>query len=143
MTDAENLLWKYIRRKQLCDIQFLRQKPIGNYIVDFYAPAVNLVIEIDGGQHFEEKNLEKDKIRDAYLSSLNLKVLRFHNGQVFGNLNDVLTVIHRELELRVTKIPLNPPFSKGEDQYKKSPRFALREAQRSRPPFQGGDQKPK
>jgi len=49
MTDAEQLLWKYVRRKQLCDIQFYRQKPIGHYIVDFYAPAAKLVIEIDGG----------------------------------------------------------------------------------------------
>ena len=56
MTDAENLLWRHIRRKQLNDIQFYRQKPIGNYIVDFYATAAKLVIEIDVGQHFSDEH---------------------------------------------------------------------------------------
>jgi very-short-patch-repair endonuclease len=55
-TDAERLLWFHIRRKQLKNIQFYRQKPIGNYIVDFYAPKPKLVIEIDGSQHFEEEH---------------------------------------------------------------------------------------
>ena len=54
MTDAEHRLWFRLRRKQLLGLQFYRQKPIGKYIVDFYAPAVALVIEVDGGQHFEE-----------------------------------------------------------------------------------------
>ncbi len=53
-TDAEQLLWSRIRRKQIKNIQFCRQKPIENFIVDFYAPAAKLVIEIDGSQHFEE-----------------------------------------------------------------------------------------
>src|SRR3990167_439381 len=82
MTDAEQLLWKYVRYKQLCNIQFYRQKPIGNYIVDFYAPAAKLVIEIDGGQHFFDEHLRKDHVRNTYLSSLNLKVLRYDNWQV-------------------------------------------------------------
>ena len=50
MTDAEHRLWFRLRRKQLLWVQFYRQKPIGKYIVDFYAPAVALVIEVDGGQ---------------------------------------------------------------------------------------------
>jgi len=97
MTDAEQLLWKYIRRKQLCDIQFYRQKPIGNYIVDFYAPAAKLVVEIDGGQHFFDEGLERDKKRDAYLSTLHLKVLRFDNWQILKTLDDVLRAIYQVL----------------------------------------------
>ena len=52
MTDAEQLLWSRLRRKQILGLQFYRQKPLLNYIVDFYCPAVNLVIECDGGQHY-------------------------------------------------------------------------------------------
>ena len=98
MTDAEQLLWKYIRRKQLCDIQFYRQKPIGKYSVDFYAPAAKLVIEIDGGQHFFDEGLRHDKERDCYLSLLHLQVLRFDNWQVLKSLNDVLNEIHRYVD---------------------------------------------
>ncbi|OGT44904.1 MAG: hypothetical protein A3E82_03045 [Gammaproteobacteria bacterium RIFCSPHIGHO2_12_FULL_38_11] len=101
MTDAEKLLWRYVRYKQLCDIQFYRQKPIGNYIVDFYAPAVKLVVEIDGGQHFLDEGLRKDHKRDVYLSSLNLKVLRFDNWQILKSVGDVLNEIHRQIEIRI------------------------------------------
>ena len=51
-TDAELHLWYRLRRKQILGVQFYRQNPIGNYIADFYAPAVNLVVELDGAQHF-------------------------------------------------------------------------------------------
>jgi len=61
MTDAEQLLWHRIRRKQVLGLQFYRQKPILNFIVDFYCPAVNLVIECDGGQHYTETGLEADQ----------------------------------------------------------------------------------
>ncbi len=68
MTDTERLLWSRLRRKQILGVQFYRQKPIGNYIVDFYAPKMKLVVEVDGSQHLEEKHLEEDKRRDAYLT---------------------------------------------------------------------------
>jgi len=97
MTDAERLLWKYIRNKQIKNLQFYRQKIIGNYIVDFYCPAVKIVIEIDGGQHFENDNLKKDKERDRYLSSLGLKVLRFNNLEVLKNKEGVYQRILEEV----------------------------------------------
>jgi len=96
-TKAENLLWKHIRRKQIKNIQFYRQKPIGNFIVDFYAPSAKLVIEIDGGQHFEEMHIEKDKKRDAELQRLGLKVLRFDNLQVLRFINLVIEMIFEEV----------------------------------------------
>ena len=52
MTDAEKLLWSRIRGKQLKGVHFYRQKTIGNFIVDFYCPKANLVIKLDGGQHY-------------------------------------------------------------------------------------------
>lgn len=73
MTEAEKLLWSRLRGKQLLGLQFYRQKPILNYIVDFYCPSVNLVIECDGSQHFTEENLEADRIRDEALAHLGLK----------------------------------------------------------------------
>jgi very-short-patch-repair endonuclease len=97
-TDAENLLWSRLRRKQFCNIQFYRQKPIGNYIVDFYAPKALLVIEVDGGQHFDEGHMQQDQMRDAYLKNQNLKVLRFDNLQVLQSIDNVLEVIFNELQ---------------------------------------------
>ena len=97
-TDAEMLLWSRIRRKQIKNIQFYRQRPIGNFIVDFFAPSVKLVIEIDGGQHFEKVHAERDKKRDSYLKQLNLKVLRFDNLQVIQTIDDVVEVIFEEIE---------------------------------------------
>jgi very-short-patch-repair endonuclease len=63
MTDAERLLWSKLRRKQLKGLQIYRQRIIGNYIVDFYCPMANLIIEIDGGQHYTDKGTYEDKIR--------------------------------------------------------------------------------
>ncbi len=93
MTDAENLLWSRIRRRQLKNCQFYRQKIIGNYIVDFYCPKSNLVIELDGGQHYSDEGMKKDEIRDDYIDKLGLKVLRFSDRDVFKNLQVVLEVI--------------------------------------------------
>lgn len=100
LTDAESVLWFNIRRKQLCGVQFYRQKPIGNYIVDFYAPSVRLVVEIDGGQHFEKDYILRDNRRTHYLESLYLKVLRFDNLQVLTAIDEVLEVIHRAIDLK-------------------------------------------
>ncbi len=66
MTDAEMALWSKIRGKQLKGYQFYRQKPIGDFIVDFYCPKKNLVIEVDGGQHHSEEEKAKDSHRDKY-----------------------------------------------------------------------------
>lgn len=98
MTDAENALWLKLRRKQIHGLQFYRQKPLGNFIVDFYCPAAHLVIEIDGGQHYEEAGMIRDRLRDSYLASLGLDVLRFSNGDVLVNMDGVLAAIVEHLE---------------------------------------------
>ena len=95
MTEAEQLLWSRLRSKQLLGLQFYRQKPLLNYIVDFYCPAANLVIQCDGSQHFTEDGLEADRIRDEALAQLGLKVLRFDNGQVMGQIDDVVDLVYR------------------------------------------------
>ena len=93
MTDAENALWLKIRGKQLKGHQFYRQKPLGNFIVDFYCPKGNLVIELDGGQHYSDEGKAKDNQRDNYLKNLGLRVLRFSDREVFENMRGVLEKI--------------------------------------------------
>jgi very-short-patch-repair endonuclease len=79
ITDAERCSWSQVRRKQVRGLQFYRQRPIGNYIVDFYCPDVKLVIEVDGGQHYSEEGCVYDRERDQYLKGNGLAVLRFTN----------------------------------------------------------------
>ncbi len=77
MTKEERHLW-YDFLKTL-PITVNRQKVIGNYIVDFYIASSKLVIELDGSQHYEDSGIESDAIRDEFLTSLGIKVLRYSN----------------------------------------------------------------
>ena len=113
MTDAEHLLWSRLRGKQILGVQFYRQKPLGQYIVDFHAPAAKLVVEVDGSQHFEETGQLRDRKRDAYLESKGQKVLRFDNLQVLMETDAVLETIFGVVGARV-KSPLAPLFQRGE-----------------------------
>lgn len=97
MTDAENRVWAKIRKKQLKGYQFHRQKNIGNYIVDFYCSAANLIIEIDGGQHYSDEGLRRDAVRDEYLEYFGFEVLRFSDRDVFENLEAVLDIVSDHL----------------------------------------------
>jgi len=93
MTDAELKLWSRIRRKQIRGVQFYRQKPLLDFIVDFYAPAPRLIIEVDGGQHFETEHQVRDDVRDQRLEELGILVLRFDNLQVLKDLEAVVEQI--------------------------------------------------
>ena len=74
MTDAEQHLWQYLRRKQINGWQFYRQKPLGAYIIDFYCAAAQLVVELDESQHFEVDHQQADQQRDAFLQRLNAAI---------------------------------------------------------------------
>lgn len=100
MTDAEQLLWQRLRRKQVHGVQFYRQKPLLTFIVDFYCPAAKLVVELDGSQHGEPEHMAKDTSRDAALADLGLKVLRFDNRQALLETDTVLDVIGEWVEAR-------------------------------------------
>jgi very-short-patch-repair endonuclease len=93
MTDAEHRLWFRLRRKQLHGVQFYRQKPLGNYMVDFFAPAVRLVVEVDGGQHLEAAAMAADARRTELLHGMGLLVLRFDNRQVLLETDAVIEQI--------------------------------------------------
>jgi very-short-patch-repair endonuclease len=103
LTDGELSLWRRLRGKQLAGMQFYRQKPIGGYIVDFYAPKAKLVIEIDGSQHLEAPHVEKDKERDEYLGRLGLMVLRVNSRQVIKETEAVLELIYQTMAKRLTE----------------------------------------
>lgn len=98
MTDSERALWRGLRGKQMWGVQFYRQKPIGRIIVDFYAPKVNLVVEVDGSPHFQRSHHEQDKHRDIFLESMGLKVLRFNNYDALVNTDIVLDAIFLVVE---------------------------------------------
>ena len=104
-TDAEKLLWRYLRAKQLEGFKFRRQQPIGNYIVDFVCFEKGVVIGVDGGQHAVER--EKDKERDKWFKGQDLKVLRFWNNEVLTNIGGVLEVIREHC---LSHPPLTPPI---------------------------------
>ncbi len=94
MTPAERVLWSKVRKKQILGLQFYRQKPIHQYVVDFYCPGADLVIEVDGGQHWEPDHAAADDERDRVLEQLNLKVLRFSNLEVMKQLDSVMEQIY-------------------------------------------------
>ena len=101
MTDCEQRLWSRLRRKQVLDVQFYRQKPIGDYIIDFYAPRANLVVEVDGSQHLEPAQMDHDRRRTTFLESQGLRVLRFDNRQVLQELDGVMEEIYRAVAKEV------------------------------------------
>ncbi|HEX7048226.1 MAG TPA: DUF559 domain-containing protein [Gammaproteobacteria bacterium] len=95
-TLAEQKLWKHLRRDQL-GVRFYRQRPIAEFIVDFLAPTARLIVEVDGGRHFEADAREQDASRTAKLGALGFNVVRFDNRQVMCELDAVLAEIFRVL----------------------------------------------
>ena len=116
-SEAEKRLWWKVKMRQMKGLIFYRQKPIGKYIVDFYCPKAKLAIEIDGSQHLVGETIEYDRIRDDYLDSLGLRVLRFNNAEVLTNMSGVLEKIEEEIEM---KIPLNPSLRRRETDWGKA-----------------------
>ena len=99
MTPQEGLLWYKFLKKYPAKI--MRQRIVGNYIVDFYCSKSKLIIELDGSQHFEENNAEYDKIRTDYFNSLGLKVIRFTNYEIKYNFDSVCILIDSEIKQRI------------------------------------------
>ena len=98
MTPAETKMWRILRGKRFQDLKFKRQVLIGNYIVDFLCENKKIIIEIDGGQHNKELNIQSDKNRTRYLENNGYKVLRFWNDDVMKNIDGVMEVIFREVK---------------------------------------------
>ena len=97
LTEAETFLWLRLRKRQLKNYRFYRQRIICNYIADFYCPDAKLVIEIDGGQHYSQSGMAKDAQRDRHLAELGLMVVRYSAREVFENTEGVLERIFERL----------------------------------------------
>jgi len=102
-TKSEIKLWTYLNRQQLDGYKFSRQKPIGDFIADFYCNKLKLVIEIDGSSHDSIKVQKKDKLKEKYLHEIGFQVLRFRGYDVFNNIEGVVQSI-RECILEFEKI---------------------------------------
>ena len=91
MTKEERDLWYNFLKDY--PVKFKRQQVVGNYILDFYCAKANIAIELDGSQHYEKSNIEKDNIRSEFLESLNIKVIRIPNTEIQTNLEGVCLYI--------------------------------------------------
>ena len=97
MTKEEKTLWyRYLRN---CSVRFLRQKPIGNFIVDFYCPKLHLVIELDGSQHYLDKGIQYDNKRTKELMEYGIKAdIRIPNNEINYNLAGVVDFIEEYID---------------------------------------------
>ncbi len=114
-TKYEELVWRNILKNEKAGFKFNRQKPLLNYIIDFYCSELKFVIEIDGDSH--NSQIDYDKKRTEELSKYGLKVLRFTNQEVNTNLNGVKIAIEEFIKDRINTIPpkseILTPFVKG------------------------------
>jgi len=102
MTKEERHLWYDFLRSY--PVRFLRQKVIGNYIVDFYCAKANIVIELDGSQHYEGGNMENDAERTAFLESYGLTVIRIPNNEVSRNFRGVCECIDAAVKQSLSQL---------------------------------------
>jgi len=97
-TLSEVLLWKELKKRKMKGKDFHRQKPIMNFIVDFFCPELKLIIEIDGNSHGSENAYEKDTERQQEIEGLEIQFLRFNDLEVKRNMPGVLSVIEQWIE---------------------------------------------
>lgn len=92
-TKSEIKLWQKLKRGQMYGYDFHRQKPIDNYIVDFFCNKLQLAIELDGYSHEILEVWEKDKVKTKKLNELNIRILRFSDYQVMNDIDNILRTI--------------------------------------------------
>jgi very-short-patch-repair endonuclease len=113
MTEAEVVLWTFLRRKNLNGWKFRRQHPIGPHIADFACVAARLVVEVDGATHWTPDDLAHGKRRTAFMEGQGWSVVRVTNLDVFENLNGVWLTIERELPPPAASPPPPPPANEA------------------------------
>ena len=110
-TTEEKMLWYDLLSKY--PVRFLRQRPIGRYIADFYCPTRKLVIEIDGKQHEQDDVKEYDSIRSDFFNSLGIEVIRFSNEDIRNRWAYVRNVIEELVPVPPSKAPLPQEGGRG------------------------------
>jgi len=114
MTDAEKKLWYYLRVNRFAGLKFVRQKPIGPYVADFCCYGKKLVVELDGGQHYQNQQIEWDARRTVFLNSEGYRVIRFSDTDALKNTIAVLEQIRKALyEQSFLPSPQPSPASVG------------------------------
>src|SRR3990167_3130999 len=108
LTSAEAKLWSLLKNSRLEDRKFRRQHSVGPYVLYFYCSSEKLCIELDGIAHFTDGGYEYDTARTEYLMTLNVRVIRFENKDVFENTEGVLEEIRRNFISNQTT-PYSPP----------------------------------
>lgn len=98
-TPAEAFLWQYLRNGQINGLKIRRQHPIADFIADFYCHSCKVVIEVDGGYHFQQEQNEHDQGRKFELEEKGITVLRFSNEEVLSDINAVLQELRKHLTL--------------------------------------------
>ena len=97
-TKSEIILWQYLKGKQVHGYDFHRQKPIDNYILDFFCQELMLGIELDGYTHIFEEIIDKDKKKEERLKQIGITILRFDDDEVYYTLENVLRTIEGYIE---------------------------------------------
>ncbi len=119
-TSAEAVLWTYLKGKKIGGIKFRRQHSIGKYIIDFYAPSSKIAIELDGEVHNWGRSPENDSVKDRFLQSLGITILRFENKWIFDDPDYIINTIkasvadnqnHKKQYSTTTEI--SPPLQGG------------------------------
>ena len=105
MTASEKLLWNELKGSKILGFDFDRQRPINNYIVDFYCKDLMLAIEIDGIVHENEQAQENDKSRQEKLESFGVRFLRFNDEEIKSDLSEVVRTITDWIELNKNDLP--------------------------------------
>ena len=92
---AEVKLWKELKEKKFHGLHFLRQKPLGQYIADFYCNSMKIIIEVDGGSHIGRA--EDDKIRDEYMRAVGITTIRISADMVLNEIGTAITYLETKI----------------------------------------------
>jgi very-short-patch-repair endonuclease len=120
LTEAERIIWNAVRARRLHGAHFRRQAPIGPFIVDFVCHDAGLIVEIDGGQHFDPEQIKRDLKREGLLKSKGYRILRFNNHDVMTNRQGVLETIASAVART-----LSPPLSRKREREQTVPGLAV------------------
>jgi thiamine-phosphate pyrophosphorylase len=112
LTDTETILWSYLKGNKMCGFDFDRQRPIFEFIVDFYCKDLMLAIEVDGPTH--DYQYHKDVARQSKIEEFGVTFLRFTNDEVYNDIDNVLRTIENWIETSITQNPPLSPLQGGE-----------------------------
>ncbi len=98
-TNAEDLVWRYLRNRQMLGLKFKRQYSVDHLVIDFYCPELKLAVELDGASHNDPEQKKYDIKRQKYLEEFNIKFVRIKDEDLFGNPNKAFMKIEYAIKL--------------------------------------------